>query len=146
MRQDAGPSILEIEFSGWAQCRLATDPDGGFIRRGETGNAFAVGQEPDLDRLIRFQSDGTVTGSHCPKIGVFVTVSRTLETALQTLSTGVSVNEFVGAKVDLKGDPKFEGRNHFVSEDGEPVDPFELLIYTDSGLKLGRSVTAPPFN
>lgn len=75
--------------------------------------------------------------SHCPNIGVFVTAARALETALHSPSTGVLVNEFVGAKVDLKGDPKFEGRNHLVSEDGEPVDPFDLYIYTDSGLRLG---------
>jgi hypothetical protein len=36
-------AVLELCFEGVAQCRLATDPDGADVRRGVTGNGFAIG-------------------------------------------------------------------------------------------------------
>jgi hypothetical protein len=65
-------AVLELRFEGVAQCRLATDPDGADVRRGVTGNGFAVGDEPDLDRAIRFQPEKAVLRSHCPRVGVVV--------------------------------------------------------------------------
>ena len=140
------PPVLELEFQGWFQCRLATDPDGAFVRRGVTGNAFAIGDEPDLDRVIRFQAAGTVGRSHCPPIRVGVTAARLLRSALHAPRTGTPVPGLVGAKVNLLGDPKFEGRNHLVCEDGELIDPFELEVRTDDGLFLQRRVVGPPVN
>lgn len=140
------PPVLELEFQGWFQCRLATDPDGAFIRRGVTGNTFAVGDEPDLDRVIRFQPDGTVQRSHCPPIGVAVTAARLLRSALHAPRTGISVPKLVGAKVNLLHGPKFEGRNHLVCEDGELIDPFELEVRTAGGILLRRRALGIPVN
>jgi hypothetical protein len=134
------PPVLELEFQGWLQCRLATDVDGAHEPRGVTGNAFAIGSEPDLDRVIRLQPDGTTVRSHCPPIGVAVTAARVLESAQHAPQTGLPYPSLVGARVHLLGEPKFEGRNHLVSEDGEPIDPFDLLIEAGPGMKLRRSV------
>jgi hypothetical protein len=46
----------------------------------------------------------------------------------------------------LLGDPVFEGRNHLVSEDGEPIDPFDLLIEADGDIKLRRRAIGIPVN
>ena len=142
----APPPVLELEFQGWFQCRLATDPDGAFVRRGVTGNAFAVGAEPDLDRVIRFQPEGAVPRSHCPAIGVTVTEARLLRSALHAPHTGTPVPKLVGARVNLLGGPKFEGRNHLVCEDGELIDPFEIEVRADGGLVLRRRAVGGPVN
>jgi len=135
---------LELEFHGWAQIRLASDPDPSDCRRGCTGNAFAIGDEPDLDRVIRFQPARTVRRSHCPEVGVRVVAARLLASPLQAVEEWQPVPLLVGAAVDLVGEPKFEGRNHLVSEDGEPIDPFEIEVRSDDGMVLRRRVVGNP--
>lgn len=141
-----GPSVLELEFQGWTQIRLATDPDGAMVRRGCTGNAFAIGDEPDLDRIIRLRSDKAIIRSHCPPIGVKVVDARLLTSPLQAEAAGRAVSQLIGAKVDLLESPVFEGRNHLVSEDGEPIEPFVLEIRGGGGVVLRRRVIGPPIN
>ena len=133
-------SLLELRFEGWYQCRLATDPDGAAVARGVTGNAFAIGDEPDLDRIIRLQPSGAVERVDTPKIGTRVVSARLFDDDPSALE-GDPIDVLVGANVDLLGDPKFEGRNHLVSEDGEPIDPFHLEIATaDREIVLQRTV------
>jgi hypothetical protein len=146
MWMGGGPPVLELEFQGWAQIRLATDPDGAEVRRGCTGNAFAIGDEPDLDRIIRLQATDAVIRSHCPAVSVNVIAAHLLNSPHQPVPSGKPVSGLVGASVALLGEPKFEGRNHLVSEDGEPIDPFELEIRTKSGDVLRRKVVGIPIN
>jgi hypothetical protein len=130
-----------------AQCRLATDPDGADVRRGVTGNGFAIGDEPDLDRVIRFQAHGAVPRSHCPRIGVTVKTAAIKQRAMPPWADrGSPVPELTGAIVDLLGAAKFEGRNHLVSEDGEPIDPFEIEVRTAGGDSFRRSLIGIPIN
>jgi hypothetical protein len=136
----SGPPVLELDFQGWFQCRLATDPDGAQVHRGVTGNAFAIGDEPDLDRIIRLQPETATSRSHGPAIGVRVTEARLLASPLHTPTSGKPVPAFIDARLSLLGDPKFEGRNHLVSEDGEPIDPFDLLVEGAKGVRLHRRV------
>jgi len=138
--------VLELEFQGWVQIRLATDPDGALVRRGCTGNAFAIGDEPDLDRIIRLQPDKAIVRSHCPLIGVKVVDARLLATPLEAAAAGRRIPKLVGAKVELLESPVFEGRNHLVSEDGEPIEPFVLEIRGPGGVVLRRKVIGPPIN
>lgn len=140
-----GPPVLELEFQGWAQIRLATDPDSAAVHRGCTGNAFAIGDEPDLDRVIRLQPDEAIVRSHCPPVGVKVVDARLLTSPLQATAAGRSVPQLVGAKVALLGVPMFEGRNHLVSEDGEPIEPFEFEVRGSAGV-LRRKVIGVPIN
>jgi Ferritin-like len=135
-----GPDILEIKFEGWFQARLASDPDGANEKRGITGNNFAVGDEPDLDRVIHFQSKDAITRSHCPQIGVTVTSAQIISAPIGLRNIVKDVSSFIGAAVNLLDNPKFEGRNHMVSDDGEPIDPFVLQIESKDGIRLTRAV------
>ncbi|HEY6726253.1 MAG TPA: hypothetical protein VI197_19590, partial [Polyangiaceae bacterium] len=50
------------------------------------------------------------------------------------MEAGTTVGEYdCSGKVDLLSEPKFLGRNHIVSEDGEPIDPFEIQLRDDRG-------------
>jgi hypothetical protein len=113
--------MLAITFAGWAQCRLATDPDPYDEPRGVSGYMYAYAGEPDLDRLIRFQ-DPPFRRTHTPTIGVMVR---------SVVLDGVPVagHPLQGARVELLDRPKFEGRNGVIAEDGlEPIVPFHLSI------------------
>jgi hypothetical protein len=114
--------VLALEFDGWAQVRLATDPDPSDEPRGVSGWTFAVAGEPDLDRIIRFRPEGSVPRSFGPPIGV---TTR----AVLVDDAAVPWHALRGAAVDLLGDPVFEGRNGLATEDqNEPINPFHLRV------------------
>jgi hypothetical protein len=124
--------VIELRFSGWFQCRLATDPDPYDETRGVTGYVHAYVGEPDLDRIVSFQPPAFARPLG-PPLGV--TVDRVHRDGLP-----VSDHPLLGARVDLLGSPKFEGRNGVVADDGlEPVYPFELEIAKDD-FRLVRSI------
>jgi hypothetical protein len=126
--------MLLIQFAGWAQCRLATDPDPYDEPRGVSGYMRAYAGEPDLDRIIRFQ-DPPFLRRHAPMVGVTVRTVSLDGTALPD-------HPLTGAAVNLHGDPKFEGRNGAVSEDGEePISPFDLG-FSARGAKFSRATVA----
>ena len=134
---------LWLKFSGWFQCRLATDPDPCDEPRGISGYAHALAGEPHLDRIIRLQPEGTVPRSHCPKIGVTVT-------AVTGDARRFKLHPLLGAAVELLDSPKFEGRNHILAEDGfEAIVPFHLRI-RQGKFRLQRnfddSFKFPPLN
>lgn len=140
-------AVLELKFEGVFQCRLATDPDGANVARGVTGNGFAIGDEPDLNKVIYFQPAGASQRSHCPPIGVKVRVARLLRKSTDPwVDKGQTIDQLRGALVDLKEFPKFEGRNHVVSEDGEPIDPFVVEVQDGRGLNLARRTIGIPIN
>lgn len=113
--------MIVLRYSGWFQCRLSTDPDLYDERRGISGWTFAFGDEPDLDRVIRFH-DPVSPRSHAPEVGVFV--------------RGVTINGadqaghgLIGAPVHLINDAVFEGRNGEIAfSAAEPIAPFHLVI------------------
>ena len=132
--------LLEIYLEGIVQCRLATDPDGAAVRRGVVGNGFAIGDEADLDRIIYFSPAGAFPRSRCPPLGVRVRSARLIRRSVGTgREPGELVPELLDASVALVLGPKFEGRNHVVSEDGEPIDPFVFAIDAPGGIHLRRS-------
>ncbi len=115
--------MLWLKFAGWFQVRLTTDPDPTDEPRGVSGYAQAIAGEPDLDRVIRLQpGPQVVPRSHCPEVGVMVR-------AVYADGKNVTGHALVDAAVELVGDPKFEGRNGIVAEDGfEPVVPCHFQI------------------
>jgi hypothetical protein len=124
--------VIELRFSGWFQARLATDPDPYDETRGVSGYVHAYVGEPDLDRVIHFQAPD-FTRPLGPSLGVVVD---------QVDRDGVLVSDhpLLGARVDLLGSPKFEGRNGVVADDGlEPIYPFDLEIAKDD-FRLVRSI------
>lgn len=113
--------MLTLQFAGWFQCRLATDPDPTDELRGVSGFTFAMAGEPDLDRMIRFHRP-VAPRSHGPEVGVFVT---------GVANDGVPQSEspLVGATVDLLGEPKFESRNYVLRDSAQgPIVPFIIRV------------------
>jgi len=130
--------MLKLNFEGWFQCRLATDPDPSDEPRGVSGWTFAVAGEEDLDRVIRLQ-EPISPRSHGPEVGVVV---RTVTVDERR----VLDHPLVGGQVQLLDDPKFEGRNGIVAEDtAEGIDPFHLRI-TGGGVTLRRKDILDPQN
>jgi hypothetical protein len=116
--------MLEIDFSGWFQCRLATDPDAFDHPRGESGWTFAFPGEPDLDRIIRFQ-DPLAPRSRCPQVGVRVRAVRRDGAAI--------ASPLDDLPVVLLDDAVFEGRNgQIATSANEPVVPFHLRVQSAS--------------
>jgi hypothetical protein len=130
--------MLTLNFEGWFQCRLATDPDPSDEPRGASGWTFAVAGEEDLDRVIRLQ-EPISPRSHGPEVGVLV----------RTVTVGerhILDHPLVGGQVQLLDEPKFEGRNGIVAEDAaEGIDPFHLRI-TGGGVTLRRKDILDPQN
>ena len=124
--------MIELRFSGWFQSRLATDPDPYDETRGVSGYVHAYVGEPDLDRTLYFQPPDFARPLGPPLGVVLDRVHRDGEP--------VTDHPLLGARVDLLGSPKFEGRNGVVAADGlEPVYPFELEIAKDD-FRLVRSI------
>ncbi|MDF1699465.1 MAG: hypothetical protein P1U56_26670, partial [Saprospiraceae bacterium] len=126
-------------FKGWAQCRLATDPDPDYEPRGVSGYTFALPGEPDMDRIINFQQrKGVVNRSFGPAVGVKVTGGYAFKTtgkegnvtfeAKKEITKG---HPLFGAKIDLLGDPKFSSHNSILVYNGYGiVNPFRLEVST----------------
>ena len=124
--------MITLHFDGWAEVRLATDPDPSDEPRGVSGWTFAVAGEPDLDRVIRLQPDRAVGRTPGPSIGVAVR-------AVELDGAPVDPHPLAGAAVDLLDDPVFEGRNGIVGEDAaEPIVPFHIAVRGADGLLLRR--------
>jgi len=124
--------MLSIQFAGYFQVRLPTDPDPTDEKRGISGYTFALAGEPDLDRIIRLH-DPIALRSHAPEIGVFVT----------WVALGNEVIEdhpLKGAKINFLGEPKFEMLNYVLTLNAgtESIFPFELEICGD-GITIQRT-------
>jgi len=129
--------MLVLNFAGWFQCRIATDPDPTDEPRGVSGYTFALPGESDLDRIIRLQNP-VDPRSHGPEVGVSVRSVALGDTVLLD-------HVLVGASVDLLGDPKFQMLNYILAEEAgtQAIDPFELLI-TGGGITIYRKDLLDP--
>ncbi|MCW5514732.1 hypothetical protein [Muriicola sp. Z0-33] len=124
--------MISIKFQGWFQVRLATDPDPSDEPRGISGYMFALPNEPDLDRIIRFHNP-LVKRSHTPNVGVYVS-------GLYNNNQPIDDHSILGSKFNLESDPKFFGFNSIIADDGEePIAPFIISI-GNGQFKLQRSI------
>lgn len=129
--------MIDIRFRGWFQVRLATDPDPYDEPRGVSGYVHAYAGEPDLDRVVSFQPPA-FTRPHGRPVGVTVDEVVRDDTADPT-------HPLVGAAVDLLDQPKFEGRNGVIGDDGfEPVYPFRMAVGKDDFRVVRSVVPADP--
>jgi hypothetical protein len=129
--------MIDLVFQGWFQCRLATDPDPYDEPRGVSGYVHAYAGEPDLDRVVRLQ-DPPFVRSHGPSVGV---------TVIEVWRNGQQESDhpLEGASVDLLEQPKFEGRNGVIADDGlEPIWPFALRVERAPFALARRIVPADP--
>ncbi len=115
---------LRVDFSGWYQVRLATGGDPYNDARGVSGWQFALAGEPDLDRVLHFQPEGTFLRPHIdPRVRVGVAVTSA------EADDGEPIDAFAGARVELLESPTFEGHNGvFAGDTVEPVVPLCLRI------------------
>lgn len=112
---------IELDFAGWYQCRLATDPDDFNEPRGHSGWTFAFGNEPDLDRIIRFH-DPVALRSHGPSVGVWIRAVR-MDGVVQP------GHPLLAARVELLDGAVYEGRNGEIATSAqEPLVPFHLVM------------------
>ncbi|MEZ5944062.1 MAG: hypothetical protein R3C18_21940 [Planctomycetaceae bacterium] len=151
-----------LSFKGWAQCRMATDPDPSNEKRGVSGYTFALPGERDLDQIIYFQpGDGVVPRSFCPEVGIrvvggsqykattFANGSTTPREEFQGEPTPIAEdNPFYEARVDLVNSPLFDSRNSTIVYDGYGlISPFDMQIRTVSSpqeLTIERSYCVDP--
>lgn len=133
-----------ISFRGWAQCRLATDPDPDYEPRGVSGYTFALPGEPDMTQIIYFQDGPNVINrSFGPSVGVKVSGGYFYKTLVKspseqeflekrTINRG---HKLFGAKVDLLGDPRFVSHNSTIIYNGYGlVSPFQLQVDNGTGV------------
>jgi hypothetical protein len=142
-----------LQFKGWAQGRIPTDPDPSDEPRGVSGYTFALPGEPDLDRVIYFQKKkGVIRRSHCPEVGVYVCGGYEFETTgkgsdVVFKGTPKKINKghrLFGAKMDLLNNARFESRNSTIIYDGFGVmDPF-ILSVEGNRLSIQRRFSAEP--
>ncbi|MCA9704518.1 MAG: hypothetical protein KDK70_01575 [Myxococcales bacterium] len=129
--------MLSLYFSGWFQCRLATDPDPTDEPRGVSGFTFAVAGEPDFDRIIRLR-DPVAPRSHGPAVGVQVdrvAVDGRVEPG----------HPLVGARVDLLDQPRFESWNAILRKGSSgPIHPFHLELAQGDVRIRREDVLHPP--
>jgi hypothetical protein len=129
--------MIDLVFAGWFQCRLATDPDPYDEPRGVSGYVHAYAGEPDLDRILRFQAP-SFARTYGPDVSV-----RVVEVWRDGRRD--DAHPLVGAVVDLLDEPKFEGRNGAVADDGfEPVWPFSLRVTRGTCTLARRVVPVDP--
>jgi len=116
---------LELDFAGWFQVRLATNPDPHDEPRGVSGYTWTLPGEPDFDRVIRFQPLGATERVGCaPEVSIGVTVRQ-----VRVDDAAVESHPLVGVPVDFADQPVFEGRNGIVAGNGvEPVVPLRIQI------------------
>lgn len=136
---------LLLDFEGYFQLRMATDPDPTNERRGVSGYTFALAGEPDFDAILHFQPDepgvwqrafgpGDDEGpnlpvartSQCggPRVGVLVT-SATID--------GRPVPEYIGARVQFVGAQILENNGILARNDFFFIEPLHVRVSDPHG-------------
>jgi hypothetical protein len=127
--------MLILNFEGFFQMRMATDPDPTDELRGVSGYTFAFCGEPDLDHLLHLQPDepgvwerdfGLGGG---PKVGVTVTSAQ---------RHGKDAPELVGAKIAFVDGMVAEHNGLLVRNDYFIINPFRVTLTSGATLMLDR--------
>jgi hypothetical protein len=143
-------STLQLNFEGYFQMRMATDPDATDELRGVSGYTFALAGEPDLDAKVHLQPDepgvwqrsfgldtpgqsqknpaplplpapGT-SNAEAPRVGVTV--------------TSASDKSFAGARVAFVGAQILEHNGVLIRNDFFFIDPLHVRITDPKGKVL----------
>jgi len=135
--------MLILDFEGYFQMRMATDPDPTDELRGVSGYTFAFCGEPDLDHLLHFQPDepgvwerdfGPGGG---PKVGVVVTSAK---------RDGKDVPDLVGGRIAFVDGMVVEHNGLLVRNDYFIINPFRVTLTTGKTLQLDRVDYLNPSN
>ena len=135
--------MLILDFEGWFQMRMATDPDPTDELRGVSGYTFAFCGEPDLDHKLHFQPDepgvwerdfGPGGG---PKVGVYVTSAQ---------RDGEDVPDLAGGKIAFVDGMVIEHNGLLVRNDYFIINPFRVTLAAGKTLLLDRVDYLNPAN
>lgn len=127
--------MLILDFEGYFQMRMATDPDPTDELRGVSGYTFALAGEPDLDHKVHFQPDepgvwerefGPGGG---PKVGVNVTRAQ---------RNGQDAPDLVGGKIAFVDAMVAEHNGLLVRNDYFIINPFRVTLAAGGKVLLDR--------
>jgi hypothetical protein len=127
--------MLILDFEGWFQMRMATDPDPTDELRGVSGYTFALAGEPDLDAKIHFQPNEPGVferefgppGTPGPRVGVKVTKAR---------RNGEDAPELVGTRVAFLDAQILEHNGLLIRNDYFIIHPFRVRLTSDDFRKV----------
>jgi hypothetical protein len=129
-------NTLLLNFAGYFQLRMATDPDPTDDPRGMSGYTFALPGEPDFDGILHLQADEPGVcerefggDSFAPRVGVTVT---------SALESGVSIPTLEGARLSLPNARLVERNGLVVRNDFFALDPVCLRLVKDGKVLLER--------
>lgn len=122
---------LLLEFEGYYQMRMATDPDPTDEKRGVSGYTFALAGEPDLDAKVHFQPDEPGVwerefgpkGTPGPRVGV---------TVRRASIDGKAEPNLEGAKVQFIDAQILEHNGVLIRNDYFFIDPLHVRVYKDA--------------
>jgi hypothetical protein len=127
--------MLILDFEGYFQMRMATDPDPTDELRGVSGYTFAFCGEPDLDHKLHLQPDepgvwerdfGPGGG---PKVGVTVTSAQ---------RDGKDAPDLVGGRIAFVDAQILEHNGLLVRNDYFIINPFRVTLAAGGKLLLDR--------
>jgi hypothetical protein len=137
--------MLILNFEGWFQMRMATDPDPTDELRGVSGYTFALAGEPDLDAKVHLQPDELGVferefgppGTPGPKVGVTVTSAT---------RNRQPVPDLVGTKVAFVDAQILEHNGLLVRNDYFIINPFRVRLIDGKKTLLERVDDLNPNN
>jgi hypothetical protein len=141
-------STLTLNFEGWFQMRMATDPDPTDEKRGVSGYTFALAGEPDLDAKVHMQPDepgvwqrkfgpGDDDGPNLP-VGA---TSKWGGPRVGVTVVGASIGhdnapQYVGARVAFLDAMILEHNGVLVRNDYFFIDPLRVRVFQADGTTL----------
>ena len=130
--------VLTLNFAGYAECRLATDPDPTNETRGVSGYTFALPGEPDLDWTIRTQDPAINRACVERKVGVKVVGGYH---GAVKICDGHPLFE---ARIELLDKPRYEERNYVITtQQFGVIFPFHFNV-AGRGVSIRRDVDFYP--
>lgn len=121
--------MLRLEFEGYFQMRMATDPDPTDEKRGVSGYTFALAGEPDFDAKIHFQPDeeGVFQRNFGPANMKVPQVGVTVRRATQD---GQTRPDLLGARVAFVNAQILEHNGMLVRNDMFIIEPVRVRVYS----------------
>ena len=140
-------STLTLNFEGWFQMRMATDPDPTDELRGVSGYTFAVAGEPDLDAIVHMQPNepgvwqrkfgpGDDEGAKL-RVGAKSKYGPRVGVTVKSATIGNDeASEYVGARVAFIDAQILEHNGVLVRDDYFFIDPLRVRVFNSKGKTL----------
>lgn len=129
--------MLRLDFEGYFQLRMATDPDPTDEKRGVSGYTFALAGEPDFDAIIHFQPDepGVCEREFGPA-GKQVWGPRVGVTVRRATRNAEDAPDLLGARVAFPDAQVIEHNGILVRNDMFIIDPLRVRVSSSDGSRV----------